>query len=389
MKRWWWPFGPESRQLPGESGIGAYVNDLANYYSSTGQADVHQTAAVELVLGMIARAFLLANVVPATPALDPLTVSMLARQTLALGNAVFEIDFDGRNIQLLPVAQYDISGQTRPTSWNYRFRQQRPNGDSPLDLDQLPRRVKPYRGMVHVRYMPSPTAPWVGVSPLTRAGLTAKQLAYIERSLQYDSMPRGGVVMPMPDGASQTQYDQIEKAFSSGLGGMTAVETTQAGFGAGVNARPTGDYDQKRFGAVIPPASIEAREKAMEAVMDACGVPSSLHRSDGAAQRESYRHFFTATIEPIAALIAAELSEKLERKIVFEFPQAFKSDVAARARALKPMMTAGVKTKVIESHLGLPAGSIEEPPEPDALPAPQDDGTIPDQAHQPLAPMGE
>ena len=50
---------------------------------------------------------------------------------------------------------------------------------------------------------------------------------------------------------------------------------------------PKGDWDQKRFGPTIPSTSIEAREKAGEFLMDALGVPSSLHRSNGGALRES------------------------------------------------------------------------------------------------------
>ena len=53
----------------------------------------------------------------------------------------------------------------------------------------------------------------------------------------------------------------------------------------------------------------------MLAVLAALGVPPSLYTSQGAALRESYRHLFGSTIEPLAQLIAAELSEKLEEEV--------------------------------------------------------------------------
>ena len=170
---------------------------------------MNATAAVEFALGMVARAFLLAEPVPAVPALTPLTLSMLARQTISLGNAVFEI---GRGLQLRPVAQYSIAGGPAPESWRYSFKQQRPNGEDPLDIDSLPTRNVSYEGMVHVRYMPSPAAPWAGISPFQRAGMTADLMANIEQmSLKYDAqVPTGGLI-PVPDGASPRECHPAQR----------------------------------------------------------------------------------------------------------------------------------------------------------------------------------
>ena len=78
---------------------------------------------------------------------------MMARQLLAQGNAVFEIGIDsiGRRqrqsrLSLRPVAAYSIMGDADPASWRYSFKQQRPNGDNPLDIDELPARNVSYRG---------------------------------------------------------------------------------------------------------------------------------------------------------------------------------------------------------------------------------------------------
>ena len=301
---------------------------------------------------------------------------MLARQLMATGNAVFEIS---RSMKLIPVVAYTIAGGVDPDTWRYSFKQQRPNGDDPLDLDSLPTRNVPSSGMVHVRYMPSFNAPWHGVSPLTRAGLTASGLALIERSLKEDStLPTGGM-LPIPDGAGEAAATQAAAALASGRGKTTLIETLVAGWGQGTEAAPKGDWDQKRFGPNIPATSIEAREKAGEFLMDAMGVPSSLHRSDGGAQRESYRHFFNSTVETLGALIAAELSEKLERTIRLDFPQAFKSDMVARGRTLKSLIDSGVPPREAGKVVGLPEAAlpVELPPEPPPdLPTPDNNGNL-------------
>ena len=188
-----------------------------------------------------------------------------------------------------------------------------PNGDEPIDPENLPVTELPTGRVVHVRYMPRPAAPWQGVSPLVAAGISAETLAYIERSLSYDAKPRGGLIMPQPDGISTRGIQQVTTAITEGQGRITPIETTAKGFGQGDSAAPKSDWEQKRFGALIPATSIDLREKFTLAVMEIMGIPASLHTSAGAAQRESYRHFFTATIEPLGKLIQEELSAKMGR----------------------------------------------------------------------------
>ena len=124
-------------------------------------------------------------------------------------------------------------------------------------------------------------------------------------------------------------------ALTAGKGKLTLIETMKAGYGQGSDAAPAKDWAQARFGPMTPASSIELREKALESVLEAMGVPSSLHRSDGAALRESYRHFFTATIEPLGKLISEELSDKLEVDFEFLFPQASKSDIVGSVAGLQ------------------------------------------------------
>ena len=83
-KRWWWPFSEDRMAVgEGDSGVNTYLNDVGSYLSTDSPAEITQTAAVEFALGMVARSFMLAAPRPALSALDPLTLAMLARQTIA------------------------------------------------------------------------------------------------------------------------------------------------------------------------------------------------------------------------------------------------------------------------------------------------------------------
>ena len=124
----------EERQTQNVSGTDALLTALDTYYATGGQGNVNQTAAVEFALGLIARAFMMAETTPAIPALDPLTLSMLVRQTLAQGNAVFEVDINRAtgNLRLLPVANYKVFGGVAPETWSYAIEMARPGNDDPV-----------------------------------------------------------------------------------------------------------------------------------------------------------------------------------------------------------------------------------------------------------------
>ena len=189
-------FRPEQRQVANVQGpIGAVVSELEDYYS-TPQAEASQTAAVEIALGMIYRAFLLAEPTVPAPMLTPEVLGMMASHTVGRGNSVWEIDFSGGAFTLLPAAAFEVKGGIRPRTWRYAMEFYAPGRD-----EAIPRNVAA-EGVVHTRYKPSLASPWLGVSPLVRAGVTAQQLARIEKSLSDDARIPTGMLMPSPDGAT-------------------------------------------------------------------------------------------------------------------------------------------------------------------------------------------
>ena len=339
----------EEHRAQDVSGIDTLLTNLDTYYATGEQANVNRTAAVEFALGMVARAFMLAEPVFPAPGLDPLTLSMLARQAVT-GNAVFQVGVNRAtgNLRLLPVADYEISGGVAPETWRYDIEQARPGNDDPARLNV------PAQGIVHVRYMPRPNAPWLGVSPLVAAGLTAEQLAKIERSLSWESGIPAGNLLPIPDGVSDAAKNGIRNALANGKGAITPVETTAAGFGQGTLAAPRSDYDQKRFGPLIPATSLDLRDRSALAILGAMGIPPTLFTSEGSALRESYRNFFTGTIEPLGALIASELSEKLGQNVEFFFPEIVKSDISAKSRAYASLVQGQMSDAEARRIVGLP-----------------------------------
>ena len=110
-----WLIGPYAEPRQALTGyLPSYVESWDTlYYDGAGTPDVHQTAAVEIALGIIGRSFLSAEITGI--ALDPLTLSMIARQTMGLGNAVFVIGVSRTgDIRLMPVAAYDVIGEAQP-----------------------------------------------------------------------------------------------------------------------------------------------------------------------------------------------------------------------------------------------------------------------------------
>ena len=129
------------------------------------------------------------------PGIHPQTLAMMAWQTMGLGNSVWRVAVEGVGYVLYPASEFEVSGGVSPSTWRYTIELPRPTGEPEV-------RHIAADGIVHCRYEPSTDAPWLGVSALTRAGMTAEQLAYIEARLRDASKVKVAYVVPMPSGAS-------------------------------------------------------------------------------------------------------------------------------------------------------------------------------------------
>ena len=236
--------------------------------------------------------------------------------------------------------------------------------------------------------MPYRSAPWQGVSPLQSAGFTAETLARIEKSLQDDAKVPTGSIMPQPDGVSHGGDSPGQGGGNCGQGRADSGGINgRADSALGPNSAPKNDWQQARFGADAPATSIQLWEAAMLAVMAALGVPPSLYTSQGGALRESYRHLFSGTLIPLAKLIAAELSEKLEEEVTIRFPAVhLVSDISGQSRGFKSF--GGGRATLLSRCMTCSSFPGDAPPEPEPEPAPvvPDQGAVPAPPGQPTPP---
>ena len=132
------------------------------------------------------------------------------------------------------------------------------------------------------------------------------------------------------------------------------VETTSAGWGEGMSSAPRQDWQPHRFGANPPAPLISLRNDAAASVLAACGVPLALiNDADGTSQRESWRRFAMGSLEPVATVLARELSEKLETEISFSFRSLWAHDIAGRAGAFAKLAASGLPIATALEQSGL------------------------------------
>lgn len=363
-----WPFGGREKraaQAPGSQGGGGYtdavVRALMAHAAGGTVADPSATAALEAAAGAYARAFAVADVTPATPAtaaLTPAALSLMARDVIRRGESVQMIEADRDGVRLVPVGSWDVRGRWDPVTWRYRCLVSGPSGSVTRNL--------PGAAVVHGRYSVDPARPWAGVSPLGWARLTGRLHASVEDALADESGGTRGHVLPVPQGPETGEVDPDTgepvdpladlRADVASLRGRTAlVETVAGGWGEGELAAPRADWKPQRIGA-DPPASLATlRTDSAQAVLAACGVSADLFtHGDAAGQRESWRRFLHGSVAPLAELLSVELAGKLDAPgLRLGFDRLFASDVAGRARAFQSLTNGGMEAARAAELAGL------------------------------------
>lgn len=350
-----WELGAIEARAEQAENRAAYTDALIASVLASAQgnltAQAERTAAVEFATGLIERCFAVSNVTPESlfrVTLTPLALSRMARQLILTGNSISAIDTSSGGLLLLPVANYDIAGGYRESSWRYRLELAGPS--------RLATRRLPSRAVVHVRMGSSVQEPWRGCSPLLNAGLTASMLGRLERRMAQEVNARVGHLLAIPDGTSEEQVTALRRDLAALEGNIALTETTSSGHGQGMRAAPQIDWQLRRFGAQVPESNIALRTDASMDVISALGIPPSLFRgTDGVSAREAYRLLLVSTLQPIADLIADELSRKLETTVTLGFKRLHAADIQARARAFGGMVAAGIDNETALELSGLDA----------------------------------
>ena len=344
--RWPWSASVEIREAPYTDAV---VRMLEAQASGTSAGDPSAIAALEAAAGLYARCFAAAEV--SVPGLVPAQVrALIGRNLIRRGESLHLIEVVRGSIRLVPVGSWDIAGPWSEKRWVYRCDTFGPSG-SAVHYASSAR-------VVHCRFSVHPERPWEGVSPLGWAATTGTLAANLEQRLGEEAGGSVGHIVPIPqdggDGEGADPLAKLKADIRAAKGRTFLAETTSAGWGEGRGAAPQADWQPRRIGANPPAVLPGLRADVFGAVLSACGVPVSLVTdADGTSQREAFRRFLTSGIQPVADLVAEELSNKLDQEIRFGFESLYAHDLAGRAQAFQKLVAGGMEIERALSVSGL------------------------------------
>ena len=332
-----WPWTTEKRQ---DSYTDALVSLLQQGAGGGTGASVAATGALEAASGLISRCFASAQVsgpAHAVQVLGPDVLSQVGRALIRQGEALYFMDVQAGRLLLLPAQSWDIFGSAHPSTWTYRLTLAGPDSMSTVDRVQA-------AGVLHFRYATDPSRPFRGIAPLTSAYLAGRLSAETTKALGDELSGPVGSLLPIgADGSDPTI--QALKGDIRGLRGSVALVEKLADWASGGAAQGgASEWSPRRLGAAPPPGVVEVARQSTLEVLSALGIPPSLFLSsaDGTAQRESFRRFLHSTLQPLARVVEAELSEKLEGDVTLNLDSLFASDLSGRARAFQSLTSGGV-----------------------------------------------
>lgn len=114
------------------------------------------------------------------------------------------------------------------------------------------------------------------------------------------------------------------------------------------------EWQPQRFGMDTPATVTSAAQHATEEILNACGIPSALARTnaDGTSQREALRRLQLTTVEPLAQILAHECTRKFGSPVSFGF-DSYGRDLQARATSFKALVASGVTVESAAAVSGL------------------------------------
>ena len=296
--------------------------------------------AVEVAARMFQSAFQVASVEPAIPALSPLVLGSMARRMITTGESVHLLDVEQGAVRLHECSSWNLTGGARGPA-RYEVTVTGPSDTTTVHTSE--------ESIVHCRYAVSHSEPWRGLSPLVLAGVTGRLARNLEAALQHETAAAAdgqvGSVVPLPQDASDKATDDedpfapLKATLRRLFGRVGLVESTAGNYGESRGSAPQDDWRPRRIGPDPPATLAELRRAVEETVLSCCGIPPGLARVEGGESRESYRRWYAASVLPLAALVQAELRDKLDvpdLRLGFRYLAA--ADVHGRARAWRSLV---------------------------------------------------
>ncbi len=337
-------FAPATETRSAGSGFTAEVMRFREAYiqGRTGLGEL--TGTVSSCVSLWQNGFALAQV-DGTDMLDHRTMAMLGRSLALRGEFVALIDGD----QLVPASDWDT--RTR-NSQPVAYRLSVPEAGGGRSMTALAGEV------LHIRINADPAAPWLGVSPLRTASLSAGMLHSVETALSevFQNAPLGSLVVPMPENPD-VDNSAIASSFVGKRGRIMLRESVSVTAGGG----PTPQTDWKPSDLTPNLEQSMAKETldaARDSICAAYGVLPGLFNSatTGPMVRECQRHLMQYAVQPLAEMLAEEASEKLGGAVTIDTmgpSQAFDAGGSARAFATLVQGLAMAKEAGVDAQAAL------------------------------------
>lgn len=212
--------------------------------------------------------------------------------------------------------------------------------------------------VLHVRTGSDASAPWAGASPLARAKLTAGLLHSIETALSefYEFAPKGTQVLPFPE-SPETDLEKLGQGFRGKRGRTLLRESVNVQAAGG--PVPLTDWKPQDMTPDLQRAmTTENLEASRASILSVYGVLPALFNpsTTGPMVREAQRQLAQWQLQPIANLIAAEISEKLATRVTLDVMQplqAFDAGGRARAAAQLVQLLAQAKESGVDANQAL------------------------------------
>ncbi|MFG6594869.1 phage portal protein [Sulfitobacter sp. 1A13368] len=310
---------------------GGYTHDLmmhraAYIQGKTGAADL--TACVQTCVGLWESGLSIADV-DGADLLDVQSLGLAGRALALRGEAVFLI-----RDRLVPVSDWSLTTRDgRPRAYQCSIAEAG-GGRTETALAAE---------VLHFRIGADAASPWQGTSPLRRSSLTADMLGAVEVALNevYQNAPIGSQVVPFPE-ASGTDLYELGASFRGKRGRTMLRESVQVSAAGG--PAPSMDWKPQNvtpdIQGIAPGASLNA---ARASILGVYGVLPSLleDTTTGPLVREAQRHLAQWALQPVAALIAQEATEKLGGAVTLDVMRPLQAfDTGGRARAMGQIIEA-------------------------------------------------
>ena len=290
---------------------------------------------------------------PFKRALTPSLLAQVGRDLIRSGESFHLMQVRAGVLRLSPQASVTTIGDDAdPMAWVYSASEYGPTSSK--------QRTVSAKQMVHCRYAVDRFRPWVGTPPWVWARDTSSASAGLESILAKEAQAPHGSILGLPanpqidESGTIKPLDALRADLGKARGKTLLMESPSQWQGNQPGTAKGGAADITEFGLKRELID-KLRTATARDILSACGIPLGMviAEGDGTRARESFRQFMASSLQPVAGLIAEELSQKFEVDISFSFENLHAADIAGRARAYKQLIEGGLSAEAAGKNAGI------------------------------------